>query len=216
MLLDYGCTARNERGDTLLTALAREQQPDADSSEDSPKDQARFAALALALIAHGVDLAERNVDGDTFFHVVARDHQSTELLKALLAAIDAERAQRLAQPQTSTSTTAAAAEAEAKMEGVEGGEQDMDVECEAAAAAAKPEAGAAAGGEEEKAKPSVQPEEGSLEARVKRALEVRNGRGQTPLLTAVRPFAHAACRNTEVVRAVCVSSVRRVCGGVCV
>jgi hypothetical protein len=207
VLLDYGCTARNERGDTLLTALAREQQPDADSSEDSPKDQARFAALTLALIAHGVDLAERNVDGDTFFHVVARDHQSTELLKSLLAAIDAERAQRLAQPQTSTSTMAAAAAvaAEAKMEGVEGGEQDMDVECEAAAAAAKPEAGAAAGGEEEKSKPAAQPEEGSLEARVKRALEVRNGRGQTPLLTAVRPFAHAACRNTEVVRAACVS-----------
>ncbi|ELR22806.1 Ankyrin repeatcontaining protein [Acanthamoeba castellanii str. Neff] len=197
---DYGCTARNERGDTFLTALAREQQTDADSAEDSAKmSQTEFASLTLALIAHGADLAERNVDGDTFFHVVARDYQSTELLKSFLAAIDAERAQRLAQPQTSTSTmAAAAAAAEAqKMEGVEGGEADMDVEFEAAAAATKPESAAAAG-EEEKNKLAAQPEEGSLEARVKRALEVRNGRGQTPLLTAVRPYAHAACRNTEV------------------
>jgi hypothetical protein len=181
---EYGCTMRNEQGDTLLTALARRQTGGAASDEIPTLRPEVFSSLVLKLVEHGADLFERNADGENFFHVIARDHQSLALLKALLAAIEKK--------DVAASTSAQNGESGA-------GEADMDVEVDgvqSTPAADKKESIVKGSGEEE----TLPEQHRGLKAQIRQALQARNARGQTPLLTAVRPYAHAACHNTEVVQ----------------
>jgi hypothetical protein len=175
---------RNEQGDTLLTALARRQTGGAASDEIPTLRPEVFSSLVLKLVEHGADLFERNADGENFFHVIARDHQSLALLKALLAAIEKK--------DVAASTSAQNGESGA-------GEADMDVEVDgvqSTPAADKKESIVKGSGEEE----TLPEQHRGLKAQIRQALQARNARGQTPLLTAVRPYAHAACHNTEVVQ----------------
>lgn len=165
-------------GITSSSLIAVAHQIRCNKIPNETKEMNLLSKLAFMLITRrGVKLEEQEAnEGNTFFHVLTRTHNAV-VLQQLYEVIQKQKG-----PALSVEPKDGGKEQQETPQGHQMEEMKMaamDIELSKSV--------------EEQAQPN-------LAERLKHILNLRNARGQTPLLTALRPYSFASCRNTEVVR----------------